>query len=58
VAGRQISDAFMIANEVVTEMVHNKRSKILCKLDMEKAFDNVCWNLWIICCIDTVLGKN
>lgn len=42
VAGRQISDTFMIANDVVDGMVHNKRSGILCKL--EKAFDHVCWN--------------
>lgn len=42
VASRQISDAFMIANGDVDEMVHNKRLGILCKLNMEKASDHVC----------------
>lgn len=39
--GRQITDAIMIANEVVDDLSRTKNSELLCKLDMEKAFDNV-----------------
>lgn len=39
VKGKQISDAFMIANELVTF-----KKGVMCKLDMEKAFDHVSWN--------------
>lgn len=44
VEGRQITDAIMIANEVVDDLLRNKKRGILCKLDMEKAFDNVSWD--------------
>lgn len=42
--GRQITDAIMIANEVLDDLVRSKGSRILCKLDMVKAFDYVCWD--------------
>ncbi|XP_038701830.1 uncharacterized protein LOC119998553 [Tripterygium wilfordii] len=38
---RQIIDASLIANEVVDHYSKLKKSGIMCKLDMEKAFDNV-----------------
>lgn len=44
VGGRQITVAILIANEVVDDIINNKRDDVICKLDMEKAFDNVCWN--------------
>lgn len=34
----------MVTNEVVNDMVSNKRAEILCKRDMKKAFDNVFWD--------------
>lgn len=42
VEGRQIFDAVVMANEVVDELVGQKREGVLCKLDMEKACDHVC----------------
>lgn len=48
IKGRQITNAFMIANEIVDELLGNKREGVLCKLDVEKAFDHVNWNFVII----------
>lgn len=69
VAGRQILDAVMVANEVVDDMVGKKKVDIVCKINMEKAYDHVCrdfviymlkrlgfgekWRKWIITCIST-----
>lgn len=41
VEGTQILDAIMVANEVVDDLIYRKRKWMLCKLDMEKADDNV-----------------
>lgn len=42
----------MIANEVVDELSRTKKRGMLCKLDMKKVFDNVCWNF-----VDYILDK-
>lgn len=42
--GRQILDAVMTANEVVDDLISGKKEEILCKLDMEKAYDHVSWD--------------
>ena len=44
VEGRQILDASLIANEVIDSMQKRKESGILCKLDIEKAYDQINWN--------------
>lgn len=41
VDGHQIVDAILVANEVVDDIVGNGREGILCKLDMEKAYNHV-----------------
>ena len=47
VEGRQILDASLIANEVSDSMVKGKERGVLCKLDIEKAYDKINWKLLI-----------
>ena len=42
--GRQILDASLIAIEVNDSILKNKDEGVLCKLDIEKAYDHVNWN--------------
>ena len=41
VEGRQILDAVLIANEAVDSILRRKENGILCKLDIEKAYDHI-----------------
>ena len=43
VKGRQILDASLIANKVIDSMQKRKERGILCKLDIEKAYDQINW---------------
>ena len=44
VRGRQILDASLIANEVVDYWQKRKEKGLVCKLDIEKAYDNISWS--------------
>ena len=70
VEGRQILDAVLIANEAVDSRLKSNEEGVLCKLDIEKAYDHVNWKFliavlrkmgfgeklinWIEWCISTV----
>ena len=44
---RQILDAVLIANEAIDSLLKRKDKEILCKLDIEKAYDHSNWNFLI-----------
>ena len=44
VGGRQIVDASLVANECVDGHLRSKEPEVLCKLDIEKAYDYVSWD--------------
>ena len=41
VEGRQIPDAILIANEIVDSILRRKECGLICKLDIEKAYENI-----------------
>ena len=58
VDGRQILDASLIANEVIDSMLKKKEKGVLCKLDIEKAYDKINWNFLIVVLGRWALQKN
>ena len=69
IEGRQILDAVLIANELVDSSLRRKKCGLVCKLDIEKAYDSISleflyqvlgrmgfgsrWLTWIKWCIST-----
>ena len=44
VEGRQILDAVLIANEAVDSLLKSNECGVMCKLDIEKAYDHLKWD--------------
>ncbi|RVX12646.1 LINE-1 reverse transcriptase-like [Vitis vinifera] len=44
VEGRQILDVVLIVNEAIDSMLKRNENGLLCKLDIEKAYDHISWN--------------
>ena len=52
VKDRQILDAVLIANELVDSTLRRKDQGIVCKLDVEKAYDSISWEF-----LNQVMGR-
>ncbi|XP_026396355.1 uncharacterized protein LOC113290989 [Papaver somniferum] len=50
IKGRQILDSILVDNECLDSILKDKNPGIICKIDLEKAFDNIKWSF-----IDQVL---
>ncbi|KAJ9682407.1 hypothetical protein PVL29_018343 [Vitis rotundifolia] len=48
VEGRQILDAVLIANEAVDSRLKSNQGSVMCKLDIEKTYDHVCWKFLLV----------
>ena len=48
VEGRQILYVVLIANEVIDSLLKRNESGVLCKLDIEKAYNHISWNFLLI----------
>ena len=48
VEGWQIMDAVLIANEAIDSILKSNKGAILCKVDIEKAYDHVDWSFLLV----------
>ena len=48
VKGRQILGTALMANEAINSLLKRNESRVLCKLDIEKAYDHLDWNFFML----------
>lgn len=54
IEGRQILDVVLVANEAIKSILRSNKEAILCKLDIEKAYDHVDWTF--LCLVMEKMG--
>ena len=58
VEGRQILDVALIANEAIDSMLKRNESRVLCKVDIEKAYNHLNWNFLLLVLQRMGFGEN
>ena len=48
VEGKQILDVVLVANEVIDSILKSNEGAVMCKLDIEKAYDHVDWSFLLL----------
>ena len=56
--GRQILDAVLIENEVLDSRLKSLERGVICKINIEKAYDHVNWGFLLVVMEKWVLGQN
>lgn len=57
IEGRQIIDVTLIVDEAIDFMLRSNSSRVICKLDIEKAYDHVNWGYLLAILDEMGFGK-
>ena len=57
IKGRQIIDVTLIVDEAIDFMLRSNSSRVICKLDIEKAYDHVNWGYLLAILDEMGFGK-
>lgn len=58
VFGRQFMDRYLLANSCIDARLKEGKGEVVCKIDMEKAYDHVNWSFLDFMLHQMAFGKN